>query len=139
MFILDTNVVSELRMRSNADPNVAEWASGKAASDFLLSVVTVRELEYGVLLVARKDTRKAEVLRAWLEVTLERFDGRILGIDTDVARRCASLHIPDPRAERDSWIAATALVHDMIVVTRNTRDFEATGVKLVNPWLAPAG
>jgi toxin FitB len=136
MFILDTNVVSELRKRSKADREVAEWASGKAAQQLFLSVMTVRELEYGVLLSARSDKQKAEVLGSWLESVLQRFEGRILEVDTAIARRCAALHVPKPKPERDAWIAATALVHDMTVVTRNTRDFSSTGTKLFNPWLA---
>ena len=136
MFILDTNVVSELRKRSKADREVAEWASRKNAQQLFLSVMTVRELEYGVLQSARQDKQKAEVLGSWLESVLLRFEGRILEIDTAIARRCAALHVPDPKPERDAWIAATALVHDMTVVTRNTRDFSSTGAKLFNPWLA---
>lgn len=138
MFLLDTNVVSELRKKSNADSSVVGWSLGQPASMLFLSVITVRELEYGVLLAARKDAQKAGVLKNWLEMILERFDGRTIGIDTEIARRCAALHVPDPKSERDSWIAATALVHSLTVVTRNTRDFEGTGVKMFNPWLASA-
>lgn len=138
MFLLDTNVVSELRKKSNADSSVVGWSLSQPASMLFLSVITVRELEYGVLLAARKDAQKAGVLKNWLETTLERFDERTIGIDTQIARLCAALHVPDPRPERDSWIAATALVHNLTVVTRNTRDFEGTGVKLFNPWLASA-
>src|SRR4051794_7677184 len=139
MFILDTNVVSELRKKNKTDSNVAEWALRETAERLFMSVVTVRELEYGVLLVARKDARQAATLGAWLEGVLQRFEGRIIDIDMAIARRCAALHVPDPKPERDGWIAAAALVHNMTVVTRNTRDFEATGVKLFNPWLAQEG
>ena len=138
MFLLDTNVVSELRKKSNADSSVVGWSLSQPASMLFLSVIIVRELEYGVLLAARKDAQKAGVLKNWLERILERFDGRTIAIDTEIARRCAALHVPDPKSERDSWIAATALVHNLTVVTRNTRDFEGTGVKLFNPWLASA-
>lgn len=138
MFLLDTNVVSELRKKSNADSSVVGWSLSQPASMLFLSVIIVRELEYGVLLAARKDAQKAGVLKNWLETILERFDGRTIAIDTEIARRCAALHVPDPKSERDSWIAATALVHNLTVVTRNTRDFEGTGVKLFNPWLASA-
>ena len=138
MFLLDTNVVSELRKKSNADSSVVGWSLSQPASMLFLSVIIVRELEYGVLLAARKDAQKAGVLKNWLETILERFDGRTIAIDTEIARRCAALHVPDPKSERDSWIAATALVHKLTVVTRNTRDFEGTGVKLFNPWLASA-
>ena len=71
-----------------------------------------------------------------MESVLQRFDGKILEVDTAIALRCAALHVPDPKPERDAWIAATALVHGMTLVTRNTRDFHSTGAKLFNPWLA---
>lgn len=134
MFILDTNLVSELRKKSRANSEVAEWALRRPAQQLFMSVVTVRELEYGVLQSARKDPRQAASLGIWLEGVLQRFEGRILDIDIAIARRCAALHVPDPKPERDAWIAATALVHGMILVTRNTQDFVSTGTKLFNPW-----
>ena len=139
MFILDTNVVSELRkIRSGkADPHVAAWADSVDAGSLHLSAITVLELEIGILLLERKDPRQGTVLRTWLETrVLPEFDGRIFPVDTAVAQRCARLQVPDPRAERDALIAATALVHGMTVVTRNVDDFEATGVPLLNPWEA---
>jgi predicted nucleic acid-binding protein len=136
MFVLDTNVVSELRKKNNADRNVAEWASEKLTPQLFISVITVMELEYGVLLAARRDTPKAEMLRAWVERTLDRFRGHVLDVSMEAARRCAALHVPDPKPERDALIAATALAHDMTLVTRNTVHFERTGVKLFNPWMA---
>ena len=100
-----------------------------------LSVITILELETGVLLVERRDPPKGAMLRAWLDGhVLPAFAGRVLAIDTAVAQRCASLHVPDPRAERDTLIAATALVHGKTVVTRNVADFEPTGVPILNPW-----
>jgi predicted nucleic acid-binding protein len=136
MFILDTNVASELRKKSRANREVADWALRIPARQLFMSVVTVRELEYGVLLSARKDLRQSESLGVWLEAVLQQFEGRILHIDIAIARRCAVLHVPDPKPERDAWIAATALVHGMTLVTRNIKDFAATGVKLFNPWTA---
>jgi len=137
MFVLDTNVVSELRKvrLGRADARVAAWADTVEATTLFLSVITVMELEQGVLHIERRDPTQGVVLRAWLESqVLPAFDGRILPVDIAVARRCAKLHVPDPRAERDALIAATALVHGMTVATRNGGDFEATGVELVNPW-----
>jgi hypothetical protein len=90
----------------------------------------------GALLIARKDSAQGASLRAWIDhQVLGRFEGRVLAIDTVVAQRCARLHVPDKRAERDALIAATALVHGLTVVTRNLADFEAAGVALINPWL----
>ena len=137
MYVLDTNVVSELRKvrAGKADPNVAAWAERVDAADLFVSVITIMELELGVLSIERKDATQGAVLRAWLEQhVLPEFSGRTLPIDTAVAQRCARLHIPDKRGERDALIAATALVHGMAVVTRNVVDFQPTGVTLLNPW-----
>ena len=135
MFVLDTNVVSELRRPQRADPKVLAWASGLPVANLYLSAITVLELELGALLIARKDKSQGEVLRAWIDgQILPRFEGRVLPVDTAVAQCCARLHVPDPRAERDALIAATALAHGMTVATRNVADFEATGAKLFNPW-----
>lgn len=137
MFLLDTNVVSELRKAKSgkADANVIAWATQVAPGSLFLSVVTILELETGVLLVERRDPAQGALLRTWLtNHVLPAFAGRVLPIDTAVAQCCAGLHVPDPRADRDALIAATALVHGMTVATRNTVDFTATGVQLFNPW-----
>jgi predicted nucleic acid-binding protein len=137
MYILDTNVVSELRKVSagKADINVTNWAKGTNANDLYLSVITIQELEYGVLLAERKDPGKGSVLRAWLNSqVIPAFTGRILSVDLQVARRHAHLNVPDPRPFRDGLIAATALVYGMTVVTRNVEDFNPTGVAVINPW-----
>lgn len=137
MFVLDTNVVFELRKAKagKADKNVTAWAASVPAGSLFLSAITILELETGVLLVERRDPVQGATLRAWLEShVLPAFVGRVLVVDTAVAQRCAGLHVPDPRADRDALIAATALVHGMIVVTRNVADFELAGVPLLNPW-----
>lgn len=137
MYILDTNVVSELRKAGSgrAEPRVLAWAAGVPAGTLFLSVISILELELGVLLIERRDPDQGGVLRRWLETrVLPAFADRVLPIDTAVARRCARLHVPDRQSERDALIAATALVHGMAVVTRNVADFAATGVALVNPW-----
>jgi len=135
MFLLDTNVVSELRRRDRANPNVLKWAGDIAAAQTFLSVISLLEIERGALLVARKDTAQGNILRAWIDgYILPRFENRILPVDAAVALRCARLHVPDPRSERDALIAATALVHGMTLVTRNLGDFAATGVDVLNPW-----
>lgn len=140
MFVLDTNVVSELRKMKvgKADANVTAWTQGVDAADLFVSAITIMELELGVLSMERKDATQGALLRLWLErQVLPEFSGRTLPVDTAVAQRCARLHVPDKRNDRDALIAATALVHGMTVVTRNVADFSATGVPLVNPWEAP--
>ncbi len=137
MFLLDTNVVSELRKARSgkAAISVVRWADSVDAGGLYLSAVTVFEIELGVLQKERRDPAQGAMLRSWLESRiLPEFTGRILAVDALVARRCARLHIPDSRPERDALIAATALVHGMAVVTRNTADFVPTGVSLINPW-----
>ncbi len=137
MFLLDTNVVSELRKvrAGRADPQVARWADRVDAAQLYLSVVTVQELEIGVRLLERRDATQGQVLRRWLDdQVLPAFAERTLPIDTAIALRSAALHVPDPRPVRDTLIAATAAVHGMAVVTRNERDFEGAGVRVVNPW-----
>ncbi len=137
MFVLDTNVVSELRKarHGRADPNVVAWADSVDAGALYISAITVLELEAGVLRMERRDPSQGAMLRTWLDQqVLAEFKDRVLPIDTAVAKRCAGLHVPDPRAERDALIAATALVHGMTVVTRNTMDFASTGAPLIDPW-----
>ena len=142
MFVLDTNVVSELRKAKagKADKNVTAWAVSVPPGGLFLSAITILELETGALLFERRDPAQGAILRAWLDGhVLPAFAGRVLAIDTAVAQRCARLHVPDPRADRDALIAATALVHGMTVVTRNVTDFEPTGVPILNPWNHDAG
>ena len=135
MLLLDTNVISELRRPEKADSNVLAWASTIPAASFFISAISILEIELGALLIARKDAAQGAILRAWIDdQILPRFDGRILAVDIVVAQRCARLHVPDPRTERDALIAATAMVHGLTVVTRNVTDFEPVGVPLLNPW-----
>jgi len=138
MYLLDTNVISELRKAARADALVRTWAENVPASSFWLSAITVLELELGVLRVERRDAAQGALLRQWLENgVLARFGERILGVDVEIARRGAQLHVPDPRPERDALIAATALTHGLTVATRNIVDIEPMGVSVLNPWLAP--
>lgn len=137
MFLLDTNVVSELRKASSgkADARVIRWAESVDASSLFLSAITVLELEIGVLQIERRDAPQGALLRHWLEhQVLPAFQGRIMPVDTQVARLCARLHVPDRRSDRDALIAATARAHGFTVVSRNTADFVATEVPLLNPW-----
>ena len=137
MYVLDTNVVSELRPRRNrvSDPHVIAWARGVPPSSLYLSVICVFELQMGILQVQRSDAAQASVLQKWLEdYVMRSFSGRILPVDIDIVLRCAALHVPNPCSYRDSLIAATALVHGMTVVTRNVAHFARTGVQTLNPW-----
>jgi hypothetical protein len=135
MYLLDTNVVSELRKARSGNAKVIAWAQSVSTSSLFLSVITVLELETGILLMERRDPAQGRVLRVWLEShVLPAFMGRILPVDVPVAQCCAKLHVPDPRSDRDALIAATGLVHGMTVITRNIADFQATGVTLLNPW-----
>lgn len=137
MYVLDTNVVSELRKSrlGKVDKNVMSWTQSVDAADLFISSITIMEIELGILSVERKDASQGAHLRSWLEhKVLPEFSDRTLTIDTAVALCCARLHVPDPRGERDALIAATAIVHGMTVVTRNVADFKSTGVQLINPW-----
>lgn len=139
IYLLDTNVISELRKAKTGriDHGVRRWAAKVAIPSLYLSAISVLELELGILLVERRDRTQALVLRAWLEEhVLPTFSGRILPVDTEVARRCAALHVPNPRPDRDSLIAATSLVHGMTLVTRNVEDFRPAEVEILNPWEA---
>jgi predicted nucleic acid-binding protein len=137
MYLLDTNVVSELRKvkTGRANPGVAQWALQVDAGALFLSVISLHELELGIQLMERRDAPQGALLRSWLETcVVPAFAERILPVDAAVARRSAGLHVPDPQPLRDGLIAATALEHGLTVVTRNTTDFEASGARLLNPW-----
>jgi len=135
--VLHTNVISELRKAEfgRAHPHVTAWADSVDADELFLSVMTVMELETGVLLTERKDPKTGRILRGWLEVVLREFKQRIVPFALETSRYCARLHVPNRRTNLDAFIAATASIHGMTVVTRNTKDFEPTGVKLLNPWV----
>jgi predicted nucleic acid-binding protein len=137
MFLLDTTAVSDLRRTGSPGHNtgLAAWAAAVPAHQMFISALTVQELETGVLLIERRDDVQGAVLRAWLEQrVMVAFSDRVLPIDVAVARRAAAMHVPDPRPFADALIAATAAVHGMTVVTRNTDDFQPLGVAHLNPW-----
>ena len=136
-FLMDTNVISEFRkvQAGKGSAGVAEWAASVARSDLYLSAITVMELEMGVRMMERRDAAQGAILRRWItHVVRPEFIARILAFDADVAVRSAALHVPDPKPWRDTAIAATAMVHGMTVVTRNSRDFKPMGVAVLNPW-----
>lgn len=137
MYLVDTNVVSELRKKNSgkANQNVVKWSQSIATQSLFISAITIMEIEIGILTMTRKDPLQGNHLRMWMDSqVMPFFEGRVLAMDTTVAQACAHLHVPDKKSERDGIIAATASVHGMTVVTRNIADFEGTGVKLFNPW-----
>lgn len=131
-------MVSELRkvVSGRADPNVAAWARATPPGQLFISVVTLHELEDGVLLAERSDPRTGVILRRWLDDSVAHaFDGRVLPVDESVARLAASFHVPDPAPFRDALIGATAIVHGLVMVTRNEQDFvRFPGLRLLDPW-----
>lgn len=136
-YILDTNVVSELRKAGDgkADPALLAWLAQRDQTTLYISAITIFELERGIQQKERRDPRQGAMLRGWMERHVRpTFADRILPIDDAVATRCAGLHIPDRRNEADALIAATGLVLGMTVATRNIKDFSDTGVPLVDPW-----
>lgn len=137
MYVLDTNVISELRQgKPNQSPTVRAWAADKPASHLFISAISILELEKGILALERRTPPQGSALRTWLQGVKLGFAGRILPFTHVTATVCAGLHVPDPKSERDAMIAATALEHRMTVVTRNLADFAGTGVSLVDPFQA---
>lgn len=135
MYLLDTNVLSELRQgRSSSSQNVRNWASNVPITQQFISAISVMELEIGVLRLERRTPPEGGALRLWLEGVRGVFGARVLAVDEAVALRCARLHVPNHAPERDALIAATALTHGFTVVTRNVGDFKGTGAPLVDPW-----
>lgn len=138
MFILDTSVVSELRKSKagKANQGVIDWANEVPVALMFMSVISLHELEHGVLLAERRDSAQGKVLREWLdENVVPAFADRFLPVDADVARSAAAPHVPDPAPFRDALIAATALTHGMTVVTPNDRDFKRFArLEVANPW-----
>ncbi len=137
MFLLDTNVVSELRKApaGKADVNVVKWSSSVSSSSLYVSVITLMELQTGILLKERKDPDQGQLLHVWFNTkVLSAFESRVIPVDIEVALKCAALHVPSRRPDRDTFIAASAMVHGMTVVTRNVKDFHGTKAEILNPW-----
>jgi len=135
MYLLDTNVISEVRNRKRCDRAVQEWYASSTLTDLYLSVVSVRELYYGAYRKRNKDPAGGNELLRWIEsIVLPMFGNNILSIDTETTRLDAALNVPVSRPAGDSLIAATALRHGLVVATRNVSDFAPMGVRVFNPW-----
>lgn len=137
LYLLDTNVLSELRKvkSGRCAQQVIDWAESVSISDTFISAISVLEIERGILLKEKSDSRQGKILRQWFEeYVLSEYQGRVLAVDRQVARHCARLHVPDKRSLNDSLIAATAFINGMTVVTRNIADFTHMDIPLLNPW-----
>ena len=133
-YLLDTNVVSELRKQERASENVRTWLHAHRAAEFWLSVLVVGELRRGVELVARRDDAAASALRAWLDSTVHDYADRILPVTLAISERWATLSVPDPIPVIDGLLAATAIEHHLTLATRNVGDVRSTGAEVLNPF-----
>ncbi len=135
MFLLDTNVVSEVRKGTRSDLNVSEWYSSVGESQLFISTLTIGEIRKGIELTrSRRDLNQADVLQGWLQTVIQRFSGRILTVDAQVADTWGQMSAIRPIPVVDGLLAATAMVHDMTLVTRNVSDVDGLGVRLLNPF-----
>jgi toxin FitB len=133
-YLLDTNIISELRKGQRANPGVLDWLRSVPEAELYLSVLVVGELRQGVERLRRRDLGSAERLDRWLATLTSRYEPRILGVNAHVAELWGRLNVPDPLPAVDGLLAATALAHDLTLVTRNTRDVGRTGAELLNPF-----
>lgn len=138
-FLVDTNVLSELRKGRRCNPLVSRWFAGVPDDEVFLSVLVIGEVRRGIERIRRRDARSARALDGWLRRLLEGHRDRILSIDEAVAEEWGRLNVPDPIPVVDGLMAATAQVHGLTLATRNVRDVARTGVSCVNPFEPAAG
>lgn len=135
MYLLDTNIVSALRLPHKQPPELRAWAASIPFEQCFISVITMLEIEIGILRLERREPASAKLLRQWVEGEVKpTFGDHVLPVDTAVAMACAPFHVPNPSSERDALIAATAIVHGLQVVTRNVRHFQHLPVRVIDPW-----
>ncbi len=133
-FLVDTNVLSEMRKRQRGNTGVRAWIESVGWDAISTSWIVIREMRRGVSLIGRRDPEQAEMLNAWVDYTVNKLDARIYPVDGPVAETWARLGIPDPLPTMDGLIAATALTHGLTLATRNVRDFGVAGLNIVDPW-----
>jgi toxin FitB len=136
MYLLDTNVLSELRLNDRANSLVRQWERQTPPELMFISPVSIAELTYGWRKLAKQAPNRAEILKQWIDGLLEAFAQRIVSIDAACGLEFGRLLMGRSRPVNDQWLAATALAHSLVVVTRNTSDFADSGARLLNPWLA---
>ena len=137
-FLLDTNVVSEVRKQS-PDAGVAGWFASVPADELFLSVLVVGEIRQGIERLVRRDPAQAEIFERWLSQLVDSYSDRLVPITERIAQAWGRLNVPDPVPVVDGLMAATALAHDWILVTRNVNDIRSTGVRLLNPFAGGSG
>jgi predicted nucleic acid-binding protein len=133
-YLLDTNVLSELRKGKRANAGLVAWVTDVAEEDLYLSVLVIGELRQGVERVRRRDPASAVRLERWLVGLIEAHEERILPVDVRISELWGRLNVPDPLPAVDGLLAATAMAHDLVLVTRNIRDVARTGVRVTNPF-----
>lgn len=133
-FLVDTNVISELRKGARANAKVQGWFRSVDDAELYLSVLVIGELRHGVERLRRRDPPAAANLDRWLHELIERHTDRMLPVDAAVADRWGRLNVPDPIPAVDGLLASTALVHSLTLVTRNVRDVRRTGVRHLDPF-----
>ena len=134
MFLLDTNIISEIRKGQRSDPNVSKWYADVSESKLFISSLTVGEIRKGIELVRRRDVDQAEALETWLQTVIQSFSGRILTVDTEEADMWGRISAIRPVPVIDGLLAATAMAHDMTLVTRNVSDVEGLGTRVLDPF-----
>ncbi len=135
-FLLDTNVISEIRKRERANPNVAQWISRTPVGEIGTSVLVIAEIRRGIELKRRSDPEQAKSLDRWFSQMRTRLADRVLPIDEPIAEAWALMGVPDPLSPIDGLLAATAKVHGLTLVTRNIKDIAVTGVPFLDPFSA---